>query len=101
MSTQLWVVAGHQVGVLLVQPLQALHVPANGLYQVHPQAADGNPGFRDPVHDKRQLALDERDGDEQLEQGQGRTAASTRTGCWLPGSGGYQAAQGREEIAAW
>jgi len=64
------------------------------LYQVHPQAVDGNPGFRDPVHDKAQLALDERDGDEQLEQGQGEQRPAPEQGVGCQDQAGYQAAQG-------
>ncbi|MNE76650.1 hypothetical protein D3C80_1728980 [compost metagenome] len=53
------VVAGDQVGVLIVEALQAADVPARAAHQVHPAFVEADPGFVGVAHQPAREALGE------------------------------------------
>ncbi len=92
------VVAGHQVGVMHVDLIQALHVPADRANQIHPEAVHRDPGLGDPVHAEAQAALYRWNGKRQLEQRQGEQRPAPEQGIERQQQGGKAAAQwGGEE----
>lgn len=87
------VVAGDQVGVLVLQALQALDVPAGALDQVHPALVAGDPAFGDQAHDLAAQALGGGERQEQLDQGHAEQQAGPAQGAGHQQQAGQGAAQ--------
>ncbi|MNZ83419.1 hypothetical protein D3C78_1021460 [compost metagenome] len=62
------VIAGHQVGVVVLQTLQALDVPAGVLHQVHPAFIAADPALGNQAHDPAAQALGGRERQDDLDQ---------------------------------
>ena len=85
-------VAGDQVGVLIVQALQPFDLPLGVAQQVHPDLVAADPGFVDEIHQPAAQALRGGEGQADLQQGHAEQRNAAGQGVQRQQGGADQAA---------